>query len=89
VEIEATVYFCCLEVLRIAEAGERLTIRVQELHGAVVFDVVVEGADVERWAQRDLTGVSDRLAALGGRLTISAEAGRGVRLTGTVPAAPG
>ena len=89
VEIEATVYFCCVEILRIAEAGERLTIRVRQRHGAVVFDVVVGEADVEQWAERDLTAVSDRLAALGGRLTISAEDGSGVRLSGTVPSAPG
>ena len=89
VEIEATVYFSCLEILRIAEAGERFNIRVRQRQGAVVFDVVVDGVDVEQWAQRDLTGVSDRLAALGGQLTISSEAGRGVRLTGTIPAAPG
>jgi len=84
--IEASVYFCCVELLRhAAEDGHDATLRVWSEHELLRFDVTLESADIERWQTRDLTSVSDRLAAVGGRLVV--EAGRGVRISGATPLA--
>jgi signal transduction histidine kinase len=91
-EVEAAVYFCCLEALQNAgeeaKAGERATIRVRQEQGTLLFEVIVDGAVFEQWTKRDLTSMSDRLGALGGRLTISSEAGRGAFVSGTIPLSP-
>lgn len=91
-ELEATVYFCCLEALQTAaehpEPGERATIRAWHEQGALRFEVIVDGAGFERWAEQDLTGIGDRLGAVGGRLTISSKTGRGTCVSGTIPLAP-
>ena len=87
-EIEATVYFCCVETLQAAVehpgANERATIRLSDLQDALCFDVLIDGSDPEQWTTRELAGVSDRLGALGGRLTVSSEAG-GICISGTIP----
>ena len=75
-EIEAAVYFCCVEVLRSAA-----TIRLRRDRGTLGFDVVVRGAGLAP----DLTAVRDRLGALGGRLTITSEPDRSTRISGTIP----
>lgn len=88
-EVEATVYFCCFEALQGAAehagAGERATIRVRHEHGALRFEVCLDGADLEQWARQDLSSVADRLGALGGRLTIMSEAGQAACVSGTIP----
>jgi signal transduction histidine kinase len=91
-EVEATVYFCCLEALRNAArhagAGARATVRAWHEPGALLFEVVDDGAGFEQRADRrgaGLTNISDRVGALGGRLTISSELGRGTRVSGTIP----
>jgi signal transduction histidine kinase len=87
-EIEATVYFCCVETLHVAaehpQAVEDATIRVSDSEDALSFDVIVDGGDGEHWTRPNLVGMSDRLAALGGRLTIESELA-GVRISGTIP----
>ena len=87
-ELEATAYFCCVEMLQAAaehpEASERATIRVSDSQDALRFDVIVDGGDYEQWAKRNLIGISDRLGALGGRLAISSEVG-GTCIAGTIP----
>lgn len=91
-EIEATVYFCCLEALdnatRHAGTAARATIRAWDDHGALCFEIVDDGAGFDELATphgAGLTAMSDRLAALGGQLTVGSEAGRGTRLSGTIP----
>ena len=59
-EVEATVYFCCLELLRGAATA---TVRVSGDDEAVRFKVVADRIDGG-------SGV-DRVAALGGRLTVT------------------
>ena len=87
-EIEVTVYFCCVETLQVVaehpQAVERATIRVSDSEDALRFDVIVAGGDSEHWTKGNLAGMSDRLAALGGRLTIASEVA-GVRISGTIP----
>ena len=72
----ATVYFCCLEVLERAGAGARATVDGAEDEGALAFEIVEDG---------ELRGGTDRLRdrveALGGRLTIRSEPGRGTRVS--------
>ena len=94
-EAEATAYFCCLEALQNAArhggAGAQATVRVWPEEGALLFEVIDDGAGFEPSATRrgaGLTSVSDRLGALGGRLTISSESGHGTRVSGTIPLAP-
>jgi signal transduction histidine kinase len=91
-EIEATVYFCCLEALqntaKHAGARARATVRVWEEQGALRFDVSDDGAgfDPRRAAGgAGLANMRDRLGALGGRLDVSADPGRGSAVSGTIP----
>lgn len=93
-DVEATVYFCCAEALQNADrhagAGAHATVRAWHEPGALVFEVVDDGAGFDLRALRHgtgLTGMSDRLGALRGRLTISSEPGRGTRVAGTIPIA--
>jgi signal transduction histidine kinase len=94
-EVEATVYFCCLEALRNtathAGAGVRATVRAWHEHGALRFEVVDDGTGFDPgmtpWGT-GLCSMSDRLGARGGRLTLTSERGRGTRVSGTIPLAP-
>jgi signal transduction histidine kinase len=82
--IEASVYFCCVELLRhAAEDGHDATVRLWSEHELLRFDLTIENADLELWQTRDLSSVSDRLAAFGGRLVV--EPARGVRISGAIP----
>lgn len=90
-ELEASVYFCCVELLRLlADEGHSAMLRVRGQRDLVLFDLTFEDADLERWRTRDLSSVTDRVGALGGRLTIGppVEPERGVRISGTIPATP-
>jgi signal transduction histidine kinase len=71
-EVEETVYFCCLELLR--HAGPSATGRVWQEAGSVCFEIT---GDVD---DEDLQVVRDRVAARGGRVTTSAG-----ETCGTVP----
>jgi signal transduction histidine kinase len=82
-EIEATAYFCCVEALQ--NAGARATVRAWSEQGALRYEVTVDDADFAEWAKGDLSSMRDRLGALGGRLAVSAEAGRGTCVSGTIP----
>jgi hypothetical protein len=63
-EVEETVYFCCLQLLR--HAGANATGRVWQEAGSVCFAIT---GDVD---DDDLSVVRDRVAAHGGRVTTSA-----------------
>lgn len=90
-EIEATVYFCCLEALQNMgkySGATGATIRLAQTNGAVEFSVSDDGtgfdpATTKRGA--GLTNMRDRLEALGGHLEITSEPGAGTRLAGRVP----
>ena len=91
-EVEATAYFCCLEALQNvathAGPGARATVRAWPDGNGLCFEVVDDGAGFEQHAKplgAGLTNMSDRLGALGGRLTISSEPGGGTRISGTIP----
>jgi signal transduction histidine kinase len=91
-EIEATVYFCCVEALHNAakHAGEdaRATIRLCEKESALLFEVVDDGSGLDP-AQTTfgagLTNMRDRLDAVGGILRVESTLGAGTRVLGTIP----
>jgi signal transduction histidine kinase len=91
-DVEATVYFCCLEALQNAgkHAGERARarVRVWEEAGALLFEVADDGAGGVREDMTDgagITNMRDRLGAIGGSLRIESAHGRGTRIRGVVP----
>jgi signal transduction histidine kinase/CheY-like chemotaxis protein len=90
-EIETTVYFCCLEALQnVAKhaAASHVAISVREQEGGLLFDVVDDGTGFDtrhRSHGAGLTNMSDRLGALGGRLTVSSKQGGGTSVSGTIP----
>jgi signal transduction histidine kinase len=91
-DIEAAVYFCCLEALEnAAEHGgpkTRANVRVWSEHEQLLFEVVVDRSalgddDLELGAA--LTNMNDRLGAVGGRSSVSSEPGRMTRVLGSIP----
>ena len=94
-EVEGAVYFCCLAALHHAAdhagSGAHATVRVWSEPSTLLFEVVGDGAPFERPETLNgagLTEVRDRVGAVGGRLTISAEPGHGTRISATIPLAP-
>jgi signal transduction histidine kinase len=78
-DIEATVYFCCLEALEtLARSGRagRASLRVWREHESLLFEVVVEGgpgAHDERVLDSVRTGMNDRVGAVDGTLEVFVE----------------
>jgi signal transduction histidine kinase len=92
-EVEATVYFCCLEAIQNASkhAGEgaTLTLRLREDAGMLTFDVADDGKgfDVQgRGLGAGFVNMADRLGALGGSLRVESAPQRGTTVSGAVPA---
>lgn len=85
-EVAGTVYFCCVEALERIGPGGSSTVTVREDEGALVFEVVEDGAGSEAvFADWDLARLRDRVEALGGRLTVVSESGHGTRVSGSLP----
>jgi signal transduction histidine kinase len=91
-DVEAAVYFCCLEAMQNAckHAGERASIRlrVREEAGTLTFEVTDDGTGFDAAGRRlgaGLLNMADRLGAFGGRLQVDSVPGQGTRVTGTVP----
>jgi len=93
-EVEAAVYFCCLEALqnvaKYAGASEA-TIRLTGSTGVLVFAVIDDGAGFDQGSTgygTGLQGMADRLDALGGHLEVRSAPGRGTTVAGRVPSSP-
>ena len=87
-EVAGTVYLCWLEALEHGGAGARATIKVRHEDAGLVFEVVTDGATARTAAVSSDAGFArlrDRVAALGGRLTIRSEPGGGTRVAGVLP----
>ena len=91
-EVEATVYFCCLEALQNAgkHAGDRarVTIRLYEEEDALLFEIADDGSGFDPARTTfgaGLTNMRDRLEAIGGDLRIDSNLGQGSRVLGTIP----
>jgi signal transduction histidine kinase len=92
-EVEATVYFCCLEAIQNAGKhagdGATLALRVWEDGPALAFDVTDDGCGFDvsgRGLGAGFTNMEDRLCALRGSLRVESAPGRGTRVSGTLPA---
>jgi signal transduction histidine kinase len=91
-EVEAAVYFSCLEALqnvaKYAEASNA-RVRLKEDDERLVFEVEDDGRGFDPAAARrgtGLQGMADRLEALGGTFEIKSVSGRGTTVVGRVPA---
>jgi signal transduction histidine kinase len=90
---EAAVYFCVLEALQNAakHAGEgsEANVTVREEEGALLFDVVDDGAgfDLATGAHHGhgFVNMSDRVGAIGGTITVESSPGHGTRISGRIP----
>jgi signal transduction histidine kinase len=90
-EVEAAVYFCCLEALQNAAKhapNATVEVRVWEESGGLLFSVTDDGPgfDVER-AQRGhgFVNMADRLGAIGGTVRWESEIGHGAQVRGSIP----
>jgi signal transduction histidine kinase len=91
-EVEAAVYFCCLEALQnVAKYANASTARLRlvDRDGMISFTVTDDGKgfDLARTPLgTGLQGMKDRLEALGGTLTVDSSPGTGTRVGGGIPA---
>jgi signal transduction histidine kinase len=90
-EVEAAVYFCCLEALQNAAKhapGATVSIAVHECEGQLHFEVADDGPGFDvatATAGHGYTNMSDRLGAIGGAVEWRSEPGAGSRIAGSVP----
>ena len=89
-ELEAAVYFSCLEALqnvaKYADASSA-TVTLTQSNGHLTFEVADDGSGFDPEAVRSgtgLQGIADRLSALHGELTIRSEPGAGTRVRGRI-----
>jgi signal transduction histidine kinase len=91
--IETTVYFSCLEAMQNAvkhAAGARQIIVLLDAGEGLRFEVRDDGAGFPEgpWSHgAGLTNITDRLASVGGRLTIASRPGEGTNVVGVIPIA--
>lgn len=92
-DMEAAVYFCCLEALQNASkhAGEgaRGKIRVWEEEGGLLFEVADDGAGFDMASRSKLgagfVNMADRVGSIGGSLNVDSAPGKGTRIAGRIP----
>jgi signal transduction histidine kinase len=90
-EVEAAVYFVCLEALQNVTKharASRVQINLRSLTNELSFEVTDDGAgfDVAKDARGSgLRNMIDRIEGMGGRLVIRSERNRGTSIEGTVP----
>jgi signal transduction histidine kinase len=90
-EVEAAVYFCCLEALQnVAKYANASSARLRlvGLDGTVSFTVIDDGTgfDLARTPLgTGLQGMKDRLEAVGGTLTVDSSPASGTSVAGTIP----
>ena len=91
-ELEAAIYFCCLEALQNAAKhagdGAKVSVRLSQVEGQVQFDVSDDGRGYDATAMGPSAGLqnmADRIGALGGELRIDSVQGDGTTVRGSVP----
>ena len=91
-ELEAAVYFCCLEALQNAAKhagdGAKVSVRLSQDDGQVLFEVVDDGRGYDAATMGPSAGLQnmvDRIGALGGELRIESTPGAGTTVRGAVP----
>jgi len=90
-DVEATIYFCCLEALqnvaKYANASS-VEIELQQHDGLVAFEVRDDGVGFDTASAprgTGLQGMADRVEAIGGTLRIRSTPGAGTSVAGRVP----
>jgi len=92
-DAEAAVYFCTLEALQNVAKYAKATGATVHLYagsGHLVFEVTDNGLGFDSNAKEygtGMQGMADRLAALGGELSVTSSPGEGTVVTGRVPIA--
>lgn len=90
-DIEAAIYFCCLEALQNAgkhATDSHVTIRIWEELGGLLFEVSDNGPGFDAsLAQRGhgYVNMMDRLGAIGGAVRWESQVGEGTTIRGSVP----
>jgi len=90
-DVEAAIYFCCLEALQNASKhapSARVTVRVWEAERGLLFEVRDDGPGFDvRLAKRGhgFVNMSDRLGAIGGLVHWESSPGEGTTISGSVP----
>jgi signal transduction histidine kinase len=92
-EVEAAIYFCCLEALQNAgkHAGEgaQATVHVWETDGELRFEVVDDGVGFDSSGTvnhgHGFVNMADRLGAIDGTVDVRAAPGHGTTIRGRVP----
>ena len=90
-ELEAGVYFCCLEAVQNATKyanASQVLIKLRQQNGHLTFDVIDDGVGFDPKGVATGTGVQymkDRVASLGGRLSLESQPGRGTTVSGLLP----
>jgi signal transduction histidine kinase len=94
-EVEAAIYFCCLEALQNAakHAGPgRASVRLWEEDRHVCFEVSDRGHGCDLSALEDegvgLSNMRARISAVEGTLSIDSRPGSGTRVSGRIPTSP-
>jgi signal transduction histidine kinase len=98
-DVEAAVYFCCLEALQNAAKhagdGARATVTIGRSGDGTSLEFTVAddgvGFDGGGAAGRGhgFVNMSDRVGAIGGTLAVESSVGAGTRITGSIPVPPG
>jgi DNA-binding response OmpR family regulator len=82
-EVSTAVYLCIVAAFE-RLVGTTAAIGIRERNGTVAFEIVAEEVGVDP-ADAHLAAIRDRVGALGGRLTITAVSGGGMRIAGSLP----
>ena len=90
-EVEAAVYFCCLEALQnVAKYADASSVRVRlgMEDGQLAFEVTDDGRGFDSATTplgSGMQNMADRLAALGGTIEVQSEPGVGTTVRGRIP----
>jgi signal transduction histidine kinase len=92
-DVEAAVYFSCLEALQnVAKYAEATSARIRlSSNDGLAFEIRDDGRGFDPTATSlgsGLQGIADRLAATGGTLDVRSSPGRGTTIAGRIPAEP-
>ena len=91
-EVEAAVYFCCLEAIQNATKyanAARIAVKLHQEDGHLAFSVVDDGVGFDPAVTGGGTGLqnmTDRVASLGGTFRLQSRPGRGTTVSGVMPA---